>query len=124
MQFNQIEPLYSFLSQEISTKEMPIKLSYKFSKLLTSVNTEFEFYQKKVSEILQKYGQKDDKGDFIVKDGSIPFQEEYKEIASNQFEDLCKLEVTLPEIKFTLEELDCLTLTPQQVTLLLPFITE
>ena len=44
--------------------------------------------------------------------------------SSNQFEDLCKLEVTLPEIKFTLEELDCLTLTPQQVTLLLPFITE
>ena len=73
MQFNQIEPLYSFLSKEISTKEMPIKLSYKFSKLLTSVNTEFEFYQKKVSEILQKYGQKDDKGEFIIKDGSSKF---------------------------------------------------
>lgn len=124
MQFKSIEPLYSFLSTDISDKEMPIKLSYKFSKLLTSIQSEFEFYQKKVTEILQKYGQKDKKGEYIIKDNSIPFQDEYKEIASSQFEDLRNLEVTLPDITFTLDELESLTLTPQQTTTLLPFIRE
>ena len=48
----------------------------------------------------------------------------YNKFAEGGYYDNKTIEVTLPEIKFTLEELDCLTLTPQQVTLLLPFITE
>ena len=123
MKLSEIEKLYTTLKQ-LNEKEMPIKISYKFSKIFSQISTDFEFYSKKIQEILSKYGEKDEKGNFIVKDGMVPFQKDYVDLAMKELDELNSIDITLPEYQFSLEELEPLSLTPAQVSSLTNFIKE
>ena len=123
MKLSEIEKLYTTLKQ-LNEKEMPIKISYKFSKIFSQISTDFEFYSKKIQEILSKYGEKDEKGNFIVKDGMVPFQKDYVDLAIKELDELNSIDITLPEYQFSLEELESLSLTPAQVSSLTNFIKE
>ena len=123
MKLSEIEKLYTTLKQ-LNEKEMPIKISYKFSKIFSQISTDFEFYSKKIQEILSKYGEKDEKGNFIVKDGMVPFQKDYVDLAMKELDELNSIDITLPDYQFSLEELDPLSLTPAQVSSLTNFIKE
>lgn len=123
MKLSEIEKLYTTLKQ-LNEKEMPIKISYKFSKIFSQISTDFEFYSKKIQEILSKYGEKDEKGNFIVKDGMVPFQKDYVDLAMKELDELNSIDITLPEYQFSLEELESLSLTPAQVSSLTNFIKE
>lgn len=123
MKLSEIEKLYTTLKQ-LNEKEMPIKISYKFSKIFSQISTDFEFYSKKIQEILSKYGEKDEKGNFIVKDGMVPFQKDYVDLAMKELDELNSIDITLPDYQFSLEELEPLSLTPAQVSSLTNFIKE
>ena len=123
MKLSEIEKLYTTLKQ-LNEKEMPIKISYKFSKIFSQISTDFEFYSKKIQEILFKYGEKDEEGNFIVKDGMVPFQKDYADLAMKELDELNSIDITLPEYQFSLEELEPLSLTPAQVSSLTNFIKE
>lgn len=123
MKLSEIEKLYTTLKQ-LNEKEMPIKISYKFSKIFSQISTDFEFYSKKIQEILSKYGEKDEKGNFVVKDGMVPFQKDYVDLAMKELDELNSIDITLPEYQFSLEELEPLSLTPAQVSSLTNFIKE
>ena len=123
MKLSEIEKLYTTLKQ-LNEKEMPVKISYKFSKIFSQISTDFEFYSKKIQEILSKYGEKDEKGNFIVKDGMVPFQKDYVDLAMKELDELNSIDITLPEYQFSLEELEPLSLTPAQVSSLTNFIKE
>ena len=123
MKLSEIEKLYTTLKQ-LNEREMPIKISYKFSKIFSQISTDFEFYSKKIQEILSKYGEKDEKGNFIVKDGMVPFQKDYVDLAMKELGELNSIDITLPEYQFSLEELESLSLTPAQVSSLTNFIKE
>lgn len=123
MKLSEIEKLYTTLKQ-LNEREMPIKISYKFSKIFSQISTDFEFYSKKIQEILSKYGEKDEKGNFIVKDGMVPFQKDYVDLAMKELDELNSIDITLPEYQFSLEELEPLSLTPAQVSSLTNFIKE
>lgn len=123
MKLSEIEKLYTTLKQ-LNEREMPIKISYKFSKIFSQISTDFEFYSKKIQEILSKYGEKDEKGNFIVKDGLVPFQKDYVDLAMKELDELNSIDITLPEYQFSLEELESLSLTPAQVSSLTNFIKE
>lgn len=123
MKLSEIEKLYTTLKQ-LNEREMPIKISYKFSKIFSQISTDFEFYSKKIQEILSKYGEKDEKGNFVVKDGMVPFQKDYVDLAMKELDELNSIDITLPEYQFSLEELEPLSLTPAQVSSLTNFIKE
>lgn len=123
MKLSEIEKLYTTLKQ-LNEREMPIKISYKFSKIFSQISTDFEFYSKKIQEILSKYGEKDEKGNFVVKDGMVPFQKDYVDLAMKELDELNSIDITLPEYQFSLEELESLSLTPAQVSSLTNFIKE
>lgn len=123
MKLSEIEKLYITLKQ-LNEKEMPIKISYKFSKIFSQISTDFEFYSKKIQEILSKYGEKDEKGNFVVKDGMVPFQKDYVDLAMKELDELNSIDITLPDYQFSLEELEPLSLTPAQVSSLTNFIKE
>ena len=55
---------FQLFYDKIKEKEMSIKTAYKFSKLISRLDTEIKFYQKKFQSILEKYGEKDEKGNF------------------------------------------------------------
>ena len=123
MKLSEIEKLYTTLKQ-LNEREMPIKISYKFSKIFSQISTDFEFYSKKIQEILSKYGEKDEKGNFVIKDGMVPFQKDYVDLAMKELDELNSIDITLPEYQFSLEELESLSLTPAQVSSLTNFIKE
>ena len=49
---------FQSLYNEIKDEKMSVKTAYKFSKLVFEFNSEIKFYQNKLQEILQKYGEK------------------------------------------------------------------
>lgn len=52
--------------------ELPIKLSYAFSKNITKIDRELEVYNKERQKLIEKYGEKDEEGKLKVKeDGNI-----------------------------------------------------
>lgn len=52
--------------------ELPIKLSYAFSKNITKIDRELEVYNKERQRLIEKYGEKDEEGKLKVKeDGNI-----------------------------------------------------
>lgn len=123
MKFSTIEELYGALSN-LSSKEMPIKTSYKFSKILSSIEKDNEFFVSKMKEIIMKYAEKDEDGTPVQEKGSIKIQKEYIEITNKEVSELYDIEFETPDIKFTLDELDSISLTPADLKVLLPFIEE
>lgn len=53
---------------KITTIELPIKLSYAFSKNITKINRELEVYNKERQRLIEKYGEKDEEGKLKVKE--------------------------------------------------------
>ena len=123
MKYSKIEILYTTLA-ELSNKEMPIKISYRIAKILDALGGEYDFYRKKIQNILQKYGEKDDEGQLIIKDNQVPFIKEYADAAAKELEELQDIDINLPDVKINISELEDIKLTPLQVNALKPFIEE
>ena len=62
MKLNKIEPLYTTLLT-LTEKEMPFSLSYKFTKILDKIETDYQYFIKKMREIINKYADKDENGE-------------------------------------------------------------
>ena len=125
MLLKEIIPLYNTLVS-IKDKEMPIRISYKFSKLLIAVETEYNYYMESFRKIAFKYGQRDENGDLIFDDnGNIKIKLESIDNANKELKELDEVEIQeLPKITFTLEELENLSFKPTDVQTMIPFIQE
>jgi hypothetical protein len=123
MKFKQIEILHSTLS-EFTEKEMPLRLAYKFSKILSSIEKDYEFYISEMRKIIMKYSEKDEQGNPIQDNENIKIQKDYASIANESVQELYNMEFNLPDIKFSLSELEDLSIKPSSLQVLLPFIEE
>lgn len=110
----------------IKKENMPIKTAYKFSKLLSRLNEEVRFYQERFYEILEKYGEKDQTGNFIFTDDgkNIKINSDKLTDCQNDINELNNLEIVVDNIKFTLDELSFLNLKIEEVDLFFPLIEE
>lgn len=110
----------------IKKENMPIKTAYKFSKLLSRLNEEVRFYQERFYEILEKYGEKDQEGNFIFTDDgkNIKINSDKLTDCQNDINELNNLEIVVDNIKFTLDELSFLNLKIEEVDLFFPLIEE
>lgn len=110
----------------IKEKKLPIRTAYKINKLFSPIDNEFSFYQQKFGEIVLEYGKKDENGNFIyAADGaSIEIMDGRQVECQAKVEELNSIEIDLPDIKFTLDELDGLNFTLGQLECLMPFIEE
>lgn len=123
MKLNKIEPLYTTLST-LTEKEMPFSLSYKFTKILDKIETDYQYFIKKMREIINKYADKDENGELIIKDNNIQIKKDFISLAEKELNELNNIEVTIPDISFTVEELKSLSIKPADLRALLPFIKE
>lgn len=114
------------LHEKIRTQKLSIKVAYKISKLFAAVEKEVDFYREKLQEIIDKYGEKDENGNPVPADNGfgIKVQKDKIEECQKDLNELFALDVELPDIKFTLDELDPFELTVDDFTMLLPFIEE
>lgn len=100
---------------KLTNMELPIKLSYAFSKNITNIDRELVAYNKERQKLIEKYGEKDNEGNLKTKeDGTINilnidnFNKELKEILEIETEvdiHLIDLESTNVDINITPLEL-------------------
>lgn len=100
--------------------KMPIKVAYKFNKILKSTEEDIKFFQEKYREILFKYCQKQENGNlFIDEKGNFIVDKENTEAYTKEMNDLLTTKIDIPDTcTFNLDELDNLELTLQEVNAL------
>lgn len=123
MKLGNIETLYNTLSS-LKEKEMPIRLSYKFTLLLDKIDCDYNFFISEMRKIINKYGLKDDQGELIQENGNIKINPDSLSLAEKALQDLHETEVKLPDVTLTLDELESLNIKPADLRALLPFIKE
>lgn len=121
----QIIPFENFYTR-IKSFVLPIKISYKLSKLARAIEQEKTFYQSKVQEIIEEYGERDENGELKLTDDKTAFviKEDKVLECQQKMNELLELEIDIEEIKFSIDELEDLKLSPQEMDALIPFITE
>jgi hypothetical protein len=105
-------------------KKLPIKTTYKISRLNRRVEEELQFYQKEFMRIVNEYALKEN-GELVYSDDmtSIKIIPGKEEECSNKIVELKDLDVDI-DIVFTIEELEGLDLTVSQMGSILPLIKD
>lgn len=114
------------LYNSIATIKLPLKTTYKFTKLMRRAEEEINFYQEKFREIVEEYGAKDEDGQYkLSPDGMSVVIIPGKEAECNsKLIELRNLEVEINDIKFTIEELDGLNISISELGCLMPLIED
>lgn len=110
--------------QFTSVKISP-KLAYKIMKFNKVLEEDQVFYQNKYNELIQTYSEKDELGEIMIdKSGIVKIMPDKIEEANQKLQELNNIEVEIPNIKFTLDELSELQLSVEEIYYLDPFIVE
>jgi hypothetical protein len=124
MKLHTIQKLQLTLSS-LKATPMPLRLSYKFTKLLEKIEKDSEFFAEKAREIVFKYAEKNEEGNFIqTEDGNVYIRPDKVEEANNAIMELNNIEVEDVNITFTLDELESLSIAPEILQPLLSLIKE
>lgn len=118
-----LQKLYTKISQQ----ELPIRLNYKLTKFYKSIESDFEFYKTKMTEIINEYGQRDENGSIVLtSNGSeAKIQPDRAEECQSKINELMGIEATdVYNLSIKLDEIETLKLTMQEMKLLEPFIEE
>jgi hypothetical protein len=117
---------FSNFYQKVKTEKMSIKTSYKLARLASAVETEIGFYREKFQSIIQTYGEFDENGQVkqIENGAGIKIRPGSEIECAAALNELETLEITLPDISFTLDEFENLSLSPDEIASILPFIQE
>lgn len=110
---------------QVTQTKISSKLAYKIMKLCKSAAEDEEFYNSKRNEIIETYALRDENGQIVVSDdGMISIMPDKLEEASAALQELNSIEVEMPNVKFTLAELDELKLSVADMFALDAFIEE
>ena len=113
------------LCEKLSDQQLPLRLSYKIAKGLNLISTELDFYKKQYSLCLKAYAQQKPDGSFEMPDnGNIKIKPGSEEECIKRLQELDSMEFELSNFEFTLEELDGLNFTINDMKVLSPFIKE
>lgn len=110
---------------DFSEKPMPVVLAGKFLRLADELNKENNFIEQQRSQILTKYGDKDENGQLIVENGNVNFKEiKNAEKAQSELNELAEMEVEITDRFITEKDLEeaGLKLTMSQLAALREFL--
>lgn len=108
---------------KIKEKTFDINTQYKFIKISKVIREEEELVNEQQFLLLKQYAEKNENGQFIVnKDGGFKIKEECVEECGLKIMEINNRQITLPDIYFSLDELEPLGLTFGELELLEPFI--
>ena len=113
------------LCEKLSDQQLPLRLSYKIAKGLNLISTELDFYKKQYTLCLKAYALQNSDGSFEMTDnGNIKIKPGSEEECVKRLQELDSMEFELSDFEFTLEELDGLNFTINDMKVLSPFIKE
>lgn len=110
---------------KIKNKSFSVKTTYRMSKLFSVVTKEAEYYSNELNELIGKYAERDENGGFIPagKDG-VQIKKECIDTVQSQLNDLLNLDVEVPDVQFSIEDLESGNLTVDEFNILMPFIKD
>lgn len=118
----QIKELSSLL-ESIKEKTFDINTQYKFLKISKVIREEEELVKEQELLLLKQYADVDENGKFITSaDGGIKVKEENIAEFGIKLMEVNSRQVQIPDIYFSLDELEPLNLTLKQLELLFPLI--
>lgn len=113
------------LYNNIATVKLPLKTTYKFTRLMKRAEEEIAFYQEKFREIVEEYGVKENGEYKFTPDGQSIMIIEGKEAECNaRLLELRNLEVQIDNIKFSIEELEGIDISIQELSCLMSLIED
>lgn len=112
------------LCEKFSNRVVSARLAYKLAKLSKAISEDINFYQEKYIEYLEKFGERDENGDFISNKGNIKIISGLEQECKEKFNELNSIEVEIPNIKFSLEELEQLNMTMKDMLVFDLFVDE
>ena len=116
---------FSKVYNSIKDEKMSIKTAYKLNKLIKKIEEENNFYNIKFHEIIEQYAEKNDQGEYqYIDENSIKIKEGKEQECYKKISELQNLEIEIPNITFSIEELGDINLTIDTVNMLMPFIEE
>ena len=113
------------LYNSIANIKLPLKTTYKFTRLMTRAEEEISFYQEKFREIVEEYGVKENGEYKITPDGQSIAIIPGKEVECNtKLAELRNLDVLIDGIKFSIEELEKLDVSISELSCLMSLIED
>lgn len=121
---SKIQPLNQLL-MKLGSMNFSIQTQYKFLKIAKIINNELEIQEQQKRGLIQNYAELDQNGQVIISDdGGIKIKNEYLIECSKKIDEMNAIQITLPDIYFSLDELEPLNLTLSELELLDPFIKD
>ena len=113
------------IENELLPQKLPIRTAYNLSKIFARAREELEFYQEKFKEIIIQYGEKDENGNLIfLENENISIQKDKIEECQKEITDLQNLELEIPDYSISLDSLEAIKISLDEISVLLPFICE
>lgn len=115
----ELEKIFS----EINNKQFNIETQYKFIKIKKKLKEEIEIINNQIQILIDNYGEKDKNNNLILtENGGIKIKADALQECENKIKAINELNIQLPDIYFSLEELKPLNLSFYQLEILEPFI--
>lgn len=113
------------LYNSIAHVKLPLKTTYKFTRLMKRAEEEINFYQEKFREIVEEYGVKENDQYKLSPDGQSIVIIPGKEIECNKkLAELRNLDVLIDGIKFSIEELEGIDVSISELSCLMSLIED
>lgn len=112
-QIKNAEPVLS----KLMNQTLPIKTSFRITKIIESVAKDLENFEKHRVQLFDKYGE-------LQSDGSKTILNENVEAFTQDLTALLQETVEIPEIKFQLEDLGNIQITPGDLMFFTPWLAD
>lgn len=108
---------------KIKLKVFSIETQYKFLRIKKIVENELEIYNEQKDLLVQQYSEKDEGGKIkIDSNNKVIIKKELLKDCAARLHELNSMQISMPDLYFTLDELDGLGLTLDDLMCLEPFI--
>lgn len=119
---NQISQILNIIENN-KNKRFDINTQYKMLLIKKKIKEDLELVEEQYQILLNLYGEVNEKGEFVkTEDGGIKIKEGYQSECQKKIQEFNQLDVTIPDVYFTIEELESLNLTLFELEVLEPFI--
>lgn len=115
MKLREIIESKDVLAQLNQSKGMTGVVAYRIGKNIKMLDAELEEYDKARIHILEKYSNKDDKGNPIIENNNYDIDQENLAQALNEINDLLDEESTLDLKKVSIEDISIANLSPKEM---------
>lgn len=112
--------------EAVKDQKLPMKVAYRLAQLAKAADNELQFYREKLQAIVAEYGEIDENGQPVTTENGegIKLKPGAENACYQAMKELQEVDIVMPDIYFTIEELDTIEMSATEIVTILPFIKE